>query len=201
MCSRGWLRLNVIFQSQGKKLSGMPNARGEHGRHGVTRDGQAVGVLDGCQVFCLPDRFGFSGEYGCGGSKFRNHFVPAVGALTALPCLKRPSSSAGCSPFAETGSRPGSLLDDAINITATEKAGMEGGYFSQLVAETGRQFLRCPSKTSPTSGILSRAYEPFSSHRICSGESRISSAERLSSSSPTVRGPISGMTGNGCAMT
>ncbi len=104
MCSRGWLRLNVIFQSQGKKLSGMPNARDEHGRHGVKRDGQAVGVLDGCQVFCLPDRFGFSGEYGCGGSKFRNHFVPAVGVLTALPCLKRPPSSAGCSPFAETGS-------------------------------------------------------------------------------------------------
>ena len=79
-------------------------------------------------------------------------FRPAVGALTALPCLKRPQSSAGCSPFAENGSRPGSLLDDAITITATEKAGMEGGYFSQLVAETGRQFLRCPSKTSPPRG-------------------------------------------------
>ena len=55
-------------------------------------------------------------------------------------------------PVEETGSRPGSLLDDAITITATEKAGMEGGYFSQLVAETGRQFLRCPSKTSPPRG-------------------------------------------------
>ena len=95
----------------------------------------------GVRFFCLPDRFGFSGGYGCGGSKFRNHFVPAVGALTALPCLKRPPSSAGCSPFEETGSRPGSLLDDAITITAPGKAGMEGGYFSQLVAEMTWEFL------------------------------------------------------------
>lgn len=40
-----------------------------------------------------------------------------------------------------------------------------------------------------------------SSHFTCSGVSAISNAERLSSSSAIVRGPISGMTGKGWAMT
>ena len=40
-----------------------------------------------------------------------------------------------------------------------------------------------------------------SSHFTCSAVSTISSAERLSSSSAMVRGPISGMTGKGWAMT
>ena len=40
-----------------------------------------------------------------------------------------------------------------------------------------------------------------SSHRTCSGVSAMSSAERESSSSPSVRGPINGTTGNGCART
>ncbi len=40
-----------------------------------------------------------------------------------------------------------------------------------------------------------------SSHFTCSAVSAISSAERLSSSSAMVRGPINGITGKGCAMT
>jgi len=65
--------------------------------------------------------------------------------------------------------------------------------------EICRNSLPYPKEAADKSAASIHSYA--SSHFTCSSVSAISSAERLSSSSAIVRGPISGMTGKGWAMT
>ncbi|SMF10746.1 hypothetical protein SAMN02982989_5193 [Xaviernesmea oryzae] len=108
-------------------------------RHGlVHRDGQAVGSgCMGVRLVRLPRRLGFSARHGF---RARKPFLPAVGALTAPPLPQRPSPDAGLLPRWVTGSRPGSLPDDAVRIGPADRAWTTRGYFSAPPVETEAGF-------------------------------------------------------------